>query len=75
MWVGCVRRVNEGIVIVVVEGAVVGLEAEAVIIEVWALEVSVEVAILAEAAVIRESIKTSSSRGNPVPCLPVLAPE
>ena len=69
MWVGCVRRVNEGIVIVGVEGAVVELEAEVVIIEVWALEVAIEVAVLAEAAIIRENIKTNSSRGNPVPCL------
>lgn len=75
MWIVCVRKINEGIVVVVVERVVVGLEVEVVIIEVLALEVSIEVAALAEAAVIRESIKARCSRENLVPCLPVLAPE
>lgn len=71
------EKVSEGIVVVVVEGAVVGFEIEVVIIEVWvvALEISIVAVALAKAAVIRESIKTSSSRKYLIPCLPVLNPE
>lgn len=77
IWAGCVRKISEGIVVVVVEGAMVGFEIEVVIIEVWvvALEISIVAVALAKAAVIRESIKTSGSRKYLIPCLPVLNPE
>lgn len=76
IWVGCVRKMSEGFV-VVIEGAVVGFEIEVVIIEIWvvALEIPIVAVALAKAAVIRESIKTRSSRKYLIPCLPVLNPE